>query len=85
MEQVQSISFPRMVIHIDLAGSNSLLGGLAEEFMKRGYMEHIGLLDPTEIVFAIKRVHIELNLYAEINKVRDILKIPENRITVFML
>ncbi len=73
-----------MIVRIELAGTNSLIGRLCEEFEKKDYLKHIGVLNPTEIVFVIKRVHKELNLYDEINKVRDIMKIDEKKITVFI-
>ena len=84
IQNVQSISFPRLVIQVDLAGDNSLAGALCQEFIQRDYMRHIGLLEPAEIVFSIKRVHSQVNLYKEINQVRDIFKIPEDKITIFM-
>lgn len=84
MEQIQSIEFPRMVINVKVVGHNSLLGALALKFIENGYINHIGLLKPIEIVFVIKKVLAEVNLYDEINKVRDLMKIDEQRITVFM-
>ncbi len=84
MEKTEEISFPRMIINIDLAGTNSLIGGLCKELQNNDYLQHIGRLNPTEIVFVIKRVHKELNLYEEVNKVRDVLKIDEKKIIVFM-
>jgi len=84
-QEVVSISFPRMVIHVGLVGNNSLLGALCREFIAKNYMKHLGLLNPTEIVFVIKKVQPDVNLYAEINLVRDILKIDEKEITVFIL
>jgi hypothetical protein len=83
-QQLESIEFPRMVVNVRVVGHNSLLGALALRFIENGYINHIGCLKPTEIVFVIKRVLEEVNLYDEINKVRDLMKIDENKITVFV-
>lgn len=83
--EVLSVEFPRMVVNVDIVGSNSLLGALTNKFIEAGLIENIGRLCPTEIVFVIKKVHQDINLYKEINLVRDILKIDEKKITVFIL
>ena len=54
---------------------------------KKGITWHTryrGILKPEEIVFIIKKVHKDVNVYAEINKVRDILNIEESKITVLI-
>ena len=84
MKQVESIEFPMMVVNVRVVGHNSLVGALATKFIEAGYIEHIGRLNPTEIVFKIHTVVSEVNLYEEINKVRDFLKIDEKKITVFI-
>ena len=78
------ISFPKIVVDIELAGSNSLLGGLCKVFREKDYLKYINVLNPDEIVFVIKKVHKELNLYHEINLVRDVFKIDEKKITVLI-
>lgn len=83
MTQVQSIKFPRMCITVNVVGDNSLCGALAIRLTEKGYINHIECLEPEEIVFVINKVMPEVNLYEEINKVRDIFKIDENKITVF--
>ncbi len=85
MEEKLSASFPRMVINVDMVGDNSLLGALFIALQEKGLLLDIGVLNPDEIVFVIKKVHGQVNLYNEINKVRDVLKIDEKKITVFML
>jgi hypothetical protein len=77
-----SIEFPKITIKIEVAGTDSLLGALCTVFIARGFIKNIGVLEPDEIEFVIKRVHKDLDLYAEINKVRDILKIKEEKIKV---
>lgn len=79
-----SVNFPRMVITVNLVGHNSLLGALCERLIETGYIKNIGILKPDEIVFSIKKVHPEVNLYQELNDVRDILKIDEKKITLFI-
>lgn len=83
-QEIQSISFPRMVINVRVVGHNSLIGALTIRFIESEYINHIGLLKPDEIVFVIGSVLNEVNIYDEINKVRDLMKIDEKRITVFM-
>lgn len=87
MKSEESIKLPRLVMHLDLVGTDSLVGKLTEEFIKRDCVQYVGLLkiEPVEIVFVIKKVHKEINLYKEINKVRDIFKIDEKNIIIFML
>lgn len=85
--EVLDISFPKIIINIDIVGSNSLLGALCVEFQKKGYLQHTntkGILKPDEIVFIVKKVHNGINLYSEINKVRDVLNIEEDKITVLI-
>jgi hypothetical protein len=79
-----SISFPRMVINVDLVGDFSLAGALAEKLIKARLMKHVGILHPEEIVFVIGRVQPGVNLYKELNSVRDIFKIDEKKITLFI-
>ncbi len=81
--EVVTIEFEKLIIRIALVGSNSLVGGLCMAFLKRDYMRHIGALVPEEICFKIKDIHPEINLYDEINKVRDMFKIDEKKITVY--
>ncbi len=83
--QLVSMEFPRMVVKVDLVGTNSLVGALCDELIKRNCIQDIGLLKPDEIVFEIKNVHPQVNLYDEIDKVRDLFKINETKITIFML
>jgi hypothetical protein len=82
MEQI--FGFPRMVVKVNLVGHNSLLGGLCVELQKKGYLKGVGFLYPEEIVFVIKKLQDEVNLYEELNKVRDVLKIDEKVITLFI-
>ncbi len=84
MNVTTSVNIPKMIISIELAGTNSLIGALCEELIKKDFMKDIGVLHPDEIVFIIKKVYPILNLYEEINKVRDILKIDEKKITVYV-
>jgi hypothetical protein len=84
---VLSVEFPRITINVDVLGTNSLLGSLCIELQKMELLEHTrhrGILKPEEIVFIIKKVHKDVNVYAEINKVRDILNIEESKITVLI-
>lgn len=84
MKHLASVSFPRMIINVDLVGHNSLLGGLCEDLQERGHLKNVGVLRPAEIVFVIKKVHAGVNLYEELNKVRDVMKIDEKVITLFV-
>ena len=84
MEHLESVSFPRMAITVDYVGHNSLLGGFCRELQNRGHLRNVGALRPAEIVFVIKKVHDGVNLYDELNKVRDVLKIDEKVITLFI-
>ena len=77
-----SVSFPRMIINVEYAGTNSLVGSLCVKLIENNHIRNVGVLHPDEIVFVINYIHPSLNLYEEINKVRDILKIPEDKITV---
>lgn len=79
-----SINFPRMVITIGLVGHNSLMGALCERLIEDKLIQDVGILNPAEIVFVIKKVHPEVNLYKELTDVRDIFKIDENKITIFI-
>ena len=58
------------------------MGALCEKLIEKDLMQHVGVLDPDEIVFVVKKVQPEVNLYQELNKVRDILKIEESKITL---
>lgn len=79
-----SVSFPRMVITVGLVGHNSLMGALCERLIEDGFIQDVGSLNPEEIVFKIKKVQPEVNLYKELNDVRDILKIDEKKITLYI-
>lgn len=81
-KQLASVTLPRIVLHIDILGSNSLLGALGKEFIKRDCIQYVGRIHPTEIVFVLKKAHTLINIYEEINLVRDVLKIPEDKIIV---
>lgn len=81
---VIEISFAKMTINVDLVGHNSLIGALCERFLQNDYMKHIGSLNPEQIIFVIKRVQPEVNMYEEMNKVRDILKIDEKKLTLLI-
>ncbi len=84
MEHLVAVTLPRMIIKVDLVGHNSLLGGFCEELQKKGSLKNVGLLHPVELVFVIKKVHTGVNLYEEINRVRDVMKIDEKVITLFI-
>ncbi len=84
-EVLVEVSFPRMIITVDLVGTNSLAGALCVELIKNNLIQNIDVLNPDEIVFMLKSVHRDINLYEEINKVRDYLKIDEKKIVVIML
>lgn len=73
-----------MVITVNLVGHNSLLGALCERLIEANLIKDIGVLHPEEIVFSIKKAHPEVNLYKELNDVRDILKIDEKKITLYI-
>ena len=73
-----------MVITVGLVGHNSLMGALCERLIEDKLIQHVGNLDPEEIVFKIKKVQPEVNLYKELSDVRDILKIDEKKITLHM-
>ena len=81
---LQSVSFPRMVIKVDLVGHHSLIGGLCERLIDDKMIQNIGYLNPTEIVFVIKKVQPEVNLYKELMDVRDIFKIDAKKITLYV-
>lgn len=83
--EVESIVTPRIIIHIDKMGTNSLVGALCEELKNRDILKNVDVFKPTEIVFTIKETHRTLDVYKEINKVRDLLKIPEEKIIVYFL
>lgn len=85
MEQnIESIVIPRVVIHVEKVGHNSLLGALSAKFIKDGHIKHLEYLQPTEIVFVIKEVLPEVDLYKEINNVRDVMLVDEKKIKVFV-
>jgi len=84
MKYLARVSFARMVIKVDYVGHNSLLGGFCQELQERGHLKNVGVLHPTEIVFVIKKLHAGVNLYEELNKVRDVMKIDEKVITLFI-
>ena len=73
-----------MVITVGLVGHNSLVGALCERLIEDKLIHDVGMLNPDEIVFSIKKVHPEVNLYKELNDVRDILQIDEKKITLFI-
>lgn len=75
---------PAVTITIETVGTNSLLGALCKDFIDRKVIRDIGVINPDSITFIIKSVHYKVNLYDEINKVRDILKIPEGKISVII-
>lgn len=81
---VLEVSFPKITINVNVVGTNSLLGALCEEFIKRDLIKNVGVLKPEAIVFNIKRAYSDINLIEEINKVRDILKIDEKVISVYL-
>lgn len=85
MEQVLEVSFPALTIPVEVCGSNSLLGALCQELVKKDLLKNVGVLNPERITFVIQRVHKDINLYAEINKVRDELKIKESKINIVIL
>lgn len=77
-----SVSFPKMSITVELVGSNSLVGALAERLIQRDLLKNVGCLDPDEICFNIKKVHDGVDIFEETKKVRDIFKIKESKIKV---
>lgn len=84
MNNKSQISFPRMVISVPLVGHNSLVGSLAEELIDKGLIKDVGILNPEEIVFVVKKILSEVDIYEELNKVRDLFKIDEKKITMLM-
>ena len=82
--ETQSVSFPKMTIRVNLVGDNSLVGALAVKIIEKDYMKHIGVLRPDEILFIIKQVHKGVNLYEELNRVKDVYKIDEKKIALLL-
>lgn len=78
------VYFPAMIIKVELVGHNSLLGALCEKLIEKNFIKDIGILDPEKIVFVIKQVQENVNIYEELNKVRDVLKINESKISLFV-
>ncbi len=79
-----SVNIPRMTISVDYVATDTLVGALCVELVERNLIKDIGILDPTEIVFLINKAHPNVDLYSEINKVRDFMKIDEKKIIVFI-
>jgi hypothetical protein len=79
---IVSVTTPMIACSIDLVGDHSLVGAFAKELIERGWTKHVGLLNPSEVIFYIRRVQPGVNLYKELNAVRDIFKIDEKRITL---
>ena len=77
-----SVAFPKLTINVGLVGHNSLTGGLCETLIEKDLMKNLGVLQPEQIVFVIERVQSGVNLYDEVNKVRDLFKIDEKKIIV---
>jgi len=83
-EVMMEITLPRIVINVELVGTNSLLGSLCRYFLENhpDCLKNIGVLNPEEIVFIIEKVAEDIDLHYEIRKVRDAFKIKENKIVV---
>ncbi len=84
MESKLSVNFPLIIINIDRVGTNSLIGGLFQKLLEKDLVKDIGVLCPDEIVFRITSVHPDIDIYQEINAVRDMFKIEETKIKVFI-
>ena len=87
MAEQESVSLgvfiPLVTLSVGTVGSNSLIGGLTEYLRDTGHLQDIGLITFEAIHFNIKSVHPAVDIYAEINAVRDIFKIDEKKIKVF--
>lgn len=66
---------------IQTAGDNSLLGGVLQKLLKKGISD-LTLLTIEQIFFEIEHVHPDVNLYDEINTVRDTFRMKEEDIRV---
>ena len=47
-------------------------------------LHNLNVLKPDEIVFFVSKARHDVNLYEELNKVRDLLKIDESKIKLFI-
>jgi hypothetical protein len=82
--QTDSLVLPRLTIQVDHVGHNSLIGGVVNKLREMDMLKHIEDVGFTEVVFVIKGSHTDVNLYEEINKVRDDFRLQEKQITVFL-
>lgn len=83
-EVLVSVDIPKIVIDVEVVGSNSLLGALCKELSERNVLMNVNILHTEKLVFNIHRVHPEVNIYEELNAVRDFLKMEEKRIQIFV-
>lgn len=78
------IEIPAICIELDLVGDNSLTGAVCNYFKSKHWIKELQFIEPESVTFIIKRVHPNVNLYKEINAVRDLMNIEEEKIKVFI-
>lgn len=84
MEAPVAVSFPKMIINVGFMGTNSLIGALCVELIKKDLMKDVGVLQPEAIVFVVGKTHFKLDIFEEICKVRDVFQIDEKKIKVYI-
>lgn len=79
-----SVTLPSVVIRVDKVGTNSLIGALAQYLRERDCLQHLGQIESPEIMFKVKNVHPDVDLYEELNLVRRMLKVDERIIKLII-
>lgn len=80
----KTTSLPILYISVERLGTNSLLGAVTQKIDEFKLLSKIEQINFHGLIFTIKNAHSSVDVFEEIKKVRDFLKIEEDKIQVFL-
>lgn len=76
------IKLAETTIIVERVGDNSLLGAVLDDLYKKGYLKSENNITFTKLIFIVKSVHPDVNLWEEARKVSAYLEIEPTKIIV---
>ena len=74
-----------IVVDVSVVGHNSLIGSLAARLIEDGHIQDIEYLKMKKVVFNVKKILPEIDLYREINNVKNLTPLKEDNISVYFV